>query len=217
MGKSEINPVIVPSDSESDSDRLDDKVVESSDDEEDVNIISREEENPRGRTRQRSEQPMVMMVAPWAPMPYLRRAWTPEPKKKYSNLYKRSQSVPEPSCSSAVTTKSAEPKAEKKTIAEKAVRRWTRWQMFMKYLTDEMCEDDSCVKSSTECAACDVKADSRERKVHFTGRLAIIPIMLATRVLRPNPFPAHAPYGTQFFRFRGHFHQKAAALEVNSP
>ena len=32
-----------------------------------------------------------------------------------------------------------------------------------------------------------------------------------------GPCPAHAPHGTQFFRFRIHFHQKVPTSEVHTP
>ena len=177
MGKSEINPVLV-SDSESDSESLGDGAEEFSDGDEqeelDNEIVTDDDgegETSRGRPRCRSGPPMVMMVAPWAPMPYLRRAWTPEPEKKSLNQYKSSQSVPEPSCPSGIPAEPAKLKDDhKKIAAEKAVKRWTRWQMFMKYLTDEMCEDSGVKSSAENCVACDVKTDCRERKVHFTGK-----------------------------------------------
>ena len=177
MGKSEINPILF-SDSESDSGSQADGIEEFSDGEEqeepkgdEIVTDDGEGETSRGRPRRRSGPPMVMMVAPWAPMPYLRRAWTPEPEKKSLNQYKRSQSVPEPSCPAGIPE---EPKNlrddQKKTAAEKAVKRWTRWQMFMKYLAEEMCEDSGVKSSAEDCAACDLKTDCKERKVRFTGK-----------------------------------------------
>ena len=134
---------------------------------------SHDENGSRGRPRRRSGSPVMM--APWAPSPYLRRAWTPEPKKRSSSRYKRSQSVPEPSCSDEIPSQSAETKAAKKKTAERAVERvvqkWIRWQMFMKYLTEEMYAD--AINSVDE--ECDEEADCEQRTVHFTGKTNFLP------------------------------------------
>ena len=172
MGKSETNPLMVSeTESESDSD-CPDCPEDKEDFCHDTPHSSHDESGSRGRPRRSSGSPV--MIAPWAPSPYLRRAWTPEPKKRSSSKYKRSQSVPEPSCSDEIPARSAESKAaEKKAAAKRAaervVQRWVRWQMFMKYLADEMYAD-GMANNSFDDEECDEKADCKQRRVTFTGK-----------------------------------------------
>ena len=174
MGKSETNPLMVSeTESESDSD-CPDCPEDKEDFCHDTPHSSHDESGSRGRPRRRSGLPVMM--APWAPSPYLRRAWTPEPKKRSSSKYKRSQSVPEPSCSDEIPapsaeTKAAEKKAAAKKAAERAVQRWVRWQMFMKYLADEMYADAMMANNSVDDEGCDEKADCKQKKVTFTGKV----------------------------------------------
>ena len=165
MGKSETNPLMVSeTESESDSDCSEEGCC-------DTPHSSHDEGGLRGRPRRRSGSPVMM--APWAPSPYLRRAWTPEPKRKSSSKYKRSQSVPEPSCSDEIParsaeTEAAEKKAAAKRAAERVVQRWVRWQMFMKYLANEMYAD--AMANELDDEGCDEKADYKQKKVTFTGK-----------------------------------------------
>ncbi len=161
MGRSEINP---PPASESESESYSEESLTGEFDKLEDAAAFKGAETGAGAGKGAG----ACMYAPWAPVPFLRRARTPEPDKQSSGRHRRTQSVPEPSCSSAIPAESGQQSGDRRRGA-KAARRRAQWQAFMQYMADVYWRTEAA-----EAALCDDDTDSPWRKEHLSGWFAFL-------------------------------------------